>query len=415
MKPLLHAGAHGQLGNQQSELERVISVRERPPMSVGQRLKRMIPSPMRGPVTSLVQQAQLAKHLGRWLSILRARLPERGQIHVFYGHEHIPRPGEPTYGGIVKFQRMQELFPNAPRSFNILYMVSSRLPEDWLQLLWLARARRARVVWNQNGVAYPGWRGPDWEKTNRPLAKMLHAADYVFYQSRFCKLSADRFLGERRDGWEILCNAVDTTIFTPAEADPDPRHLVLLLGGSQYQYYRIDTAIRALALLARRRADVRLLVTGKLCWIPDERRALSLAQDLASDLQVADRVTFLGPYAQVAAPAIFRRAHVLLHTKYNDPCPGLVVEAMACGLPVVYSRSGGLPELVGEEAGVGVPAELSWERDHPPDAQALADAVLQVADRRQQYAAAARQRAVERFDLRPWLHRHREVFEAVLG
>ena len=65
-----------------------------------------------------------------------------------------------------------------------------------------------------------------------------------------------------------------------------------------------------------------------------------------------------------------RRADLLLHTKYNDPCPTVVLEAMASGLPVVYSASGGVPELVGEEAGVGIPAPFDWEHDHPPKGRA---------------------------------------------
>ncbi len=70
--------------------------------------------------------------------------------------------------------------------------------------------------------------------------------------------------------------------------------------------------------------------------------------------------------------------------------------------------------MVGEEAGIGIPAELSWEREFPPDANALAEAILHIAERRTQYAEAARQRAVEHFDLQPWLQRHREVFEKLV-
>ena len=88
---------------------------------------------------------------------------------------------------------------------------------------------------------------------------------------------------------------------------------------------------------------------------------------------------------------------------------------MASGLPVVYSKSGGVPELVGDEAGVGIPTEVSWEQDYPPDPNAMADAVLMVADRRDAMGAAARQRAVERFNLDSWIERHRRVFAELVS
>jgi glycosyltransferase involved in cell wall biosynthesis len=84
---------------------------------------------------------------------------------------------------------------------------------------------------------------------------------------------------------------------------------------------------------------------------------------------------------------------------------------MSCGLPVVYSASGGVPELVGD-AGRGVPAELSWEIDIPPDPQALADAVEQVARDREALSARARIRAVAQLDVSHWLARHRDIFGA---
>ena len=134
-----------------------------------------------------------------------------------------------------------------------------------------------------------------------------------------------------------------------------------------------------------------------------------------NELALNGRVEFTGPYTQREAPALFRRAHLLLHTKVLDPCPSLVIEAMACGLPVVYPKSGGTVELVGDEAGTGVPHPESWERDEPPSPEALADAVNRLIPELDRYAQAARRRAVERFALEPWLARHAELFEEVLS
>jgi glycosyltransferase involved in cell wall biosynthesis len=357
----------------------------------------------------------IVKNSWRWLGILLARKSDLDKISVFYGFDHIPSLHEVAQGGIVKFQRMQHVLPNTARHFNLVYLVSSMHPPDWAQLLWLSRRKRIRLVWNQDGVGYPGWHGPGWERVNKPMAEMMHAADYVFFQSRFCKLGSDIFLGKRQGPWEILYNAVNTDVFKRSLSDPDPQHLVLLLGGNQYQYYRLETAFRTLAILARQRKDVRLLVAGRLNWMVNEAEANGRAKQVMSDLGIGDRVEFLGPYTQEQAPGILQRAHILLHTKYNDPCPGVVIEAMACGLPVVYSESGGVPELVGKEAGIGIPTPLSWERDLPLNPEDLAEGVLRVADNRAKHADAARQRAVEFFDLRQWLKRHYEVFENLLN
>jgi glycosyltransferase involved in cell wall biosynthesis len=336
-----------------------------------------------------------------------------GKPHVFYGYDHIPRDSEHAHGGIIKAQLMQGTFPNSPRGFNILYMVSSRIPYDAVQIAAAAKTRGAHLVWNQDGVAYPAWHGPGWEAVNAPLAKLLHAASYVFYQSEFCRLSADRYLGLRKGPWEILYNPVDTQIFVPGSSDLPSACLVMLLAGNQDQSYRLSTALEVLSELVRLGKDATLLVTGRLGWMPDQAEAARLAREWAAERGVFNRVMFLGPYSQRDAPGIFRRAHLLLHTKYNDPCPSVVIEAMACGLPIVYSESGGVPELVGKDAGIGIPVERGWERDIPPEPKAMAQAVINVTDRRKEYSSAARQRAEKTFDIRPWLRRHQTVFEDV--
>jgi glycosyltransferase involved in cell wall biosynthesis len=193
------------------------------------------------------------------------------------------------------------------------------------------------------------------------------------------------------------------------------RRLTLLLAGTQDLMYKVTLALEAVALLVARGIDVRLIVTGRLRWMADEAEAARVAERHARGCGVADRVSFVGPYAQVDAPSIYQRADILLHPKYNDPCPGVVLEAMACGLPIVYSKSGGVPELVGDDAGVGIPAPESWDLEYPPPAARLADAVLEAHERHAGMSAAARQRAVDRFDLRPWIDRHRSVFESLLA
>ena len=240
---------------------------------------------------------------------------------------------------------------------------------------------------------------------NEPLAQGVHGADYVFFQSEFCRVSSDLWLEGRSGPSEVLPNPVDTEVFTPI--DRADRPLTLLLGGNQYQRYRLEVALETLRLLP----GARLLVAGKTSWEPDPRKVRQELESLLEGLE--DRVELVGTYSQVDAPALYRRADVLLHTKYNDPCPTVVLEAIACGLPVVYSRSGGTPELVGEDAGVGVPAPLDWDRDHPPAPADLAEAVGCVRERLSEYAAAARERSL-RFDVKPWIERHREVFERLV-
>jgi glycosyltransferase involved in cell wall biosynthesis len=345
----------------------------------------------------------------RHAEIARARRPSRGTIAVFYGRDRVPGLGEPVHGGLVKFQQLAQELPNEPRAFNVLYLGSTTLPPDYRDLLRLARERGAAILWNQDGVAYPAWHGPGWERTNEPLAAGLHAADRVVYQSEFCKLSADRFLGEPAAGWEVLHNPVDTRRFTPAPGPERPP--TLLLGGNQYQRYRLEVALRTLVLLP---AEWRLLVTGAVSWHADRRAARAEAAALLRDSGVAERVEMVGTYSQAEAPELLRRGDVLLHPKVNDPCPTIVLEAMACGLPVVYSATGGSPELVGDTAGVGIPGPLDWERDRPPEPAALAAAVLELHDRLPELSEAARARA-ERFDLRAWVERHRVLLEELVA
>jgi glycosyltransferase involved in cell wall biosynthesis len=349
---------------------------------------------------SPARAARYGRAAARWARLLASGRARPG-VRVFYGHDVVPRPGDRAAGGTAKAQKLNERFPNSPTDFSLLYLGTTWLPRDLGPLLRIARRRGAPIVVNQDGVAYPGWAGDRVDELNRPLRRAVLEADHVLYQSEFSKLSADLFLGEPQGAWEVLPNAADVTLFTPA-AEPPPDGPALLLGGDQTQAYRLELALRTLAALLPRHPGAHLLVTGRL---------VGPVEQLLDELGLREKVHLVGGYTQRDAPSVFRRAHLLLHTKVKDPCPTLVVEAMACGLPVVHPASGGTVELVGDVGGIGVPHPDTWDRDEPPSPEAMAEAVDRVLADLPSYAAAARARAVERFSLEPWLERHREIFE----
>src|SRR5262249_15526402 len=202
--------------------------------------------------SSMVRAERYARAAWRWLRLLTGRNSPPG-LRVFYGHDRVPAPGDAVAGGSAKFQRLAQRFPNHPTDFSLLYLGSTWLPRDAGPLLGLARRRQIPIIVNQSGVAYPGWAGSDTDQLNSDFRRVLLAADHVLYQSEFCKRSADEFLGESHGSWEVLYNAVDVEQFAPAES---PDASVLLLAGDQTQAYRLEGALRPLALLPQARPGV---------------------------------------------------------------------------------------------------------------------------------------------------------------
>jgi len=346
----------------------------------------------------------------RALARRRVAVP-RGEVRVSYGQVLRPAVEAAVRGGHVKLLDLQEAFPESPEAFNLLYLVSSAQPPFVDELARWARSRGIRVVWNQDGVAYPAWAGRRAAGLNATMRAAMRHADHVLYQSEFCRTSAARFLGAPAAPAEVLPNCVDTERFRPADPPLPPEPWVLLAAGSHQHRDRVVRAIEVVAELRRRGRDARLVVAGLLDW----KGATADLERAVRELRAETAVEVLPLYTRQQAPPIFQRAHVLLHLKYKDPCPTVVLEALASGVPVVGSRSGGLPELVGEEAGILLDVPDSWDVLHVPAADAAADAVVCLMGDHARWRAAARQRAERRFTREAWVARHRALFRGLVG
>jgi len=119
--------------------------------------------------------------------------------------------------------------------------------------------------------------------------------------------------------------------------------------------------VEAVAIARARVPEAHLLIVGD----GPERAAVRAR---AGELDLADSVTFTGSVPQRDTPAFYRTADVFALPSDFDNSPNAVLEAMACGLPVVATDVGGVREFVVDPIGGAVVP--------PRNARALADALV---------------------------------------
>lgn len=328
-------------------------------------------------------------------------------IRVFYGGGFPGNNGGPR----VKISRLIKYFKNYNYNFNMLYLLSNA---QYLSYCSLNRIKKNNIpiVLNQNGVFYSGWYKKRWKQMNENMALPYHKADYVFWQSNFCRRSADKFLGKREGKGEVLYNAVDTSIFYPKNIKKDKSILKLLVTGKMDgdNFYRIHNIIKAGKILKKQNINFVINFAGRI-----DKKNLTKSYVLIKELKLEKYINFLGPYTQEKAPEIYRNSDIYLIMNYLDPCPNTVIEAMSCGLPVVYSASGGVLELVGNKAGIGIPVKENWKSiGISPKPEEITNSIIFVMSRLCDMSLAARKRALEKFNIDQWIQRHNSIFKTLL-
>jgi glycosyltransferase involved in cell wall biosynthesis len=213
------------------------------------------------------------------------------------------------------------------------------------------------------------YRGFDDGADDRIVRLNDELADATVFQSRY-SLAAHEELGIRLRNPIVISNAVDPRIFHPA-AERSP-------------------------LFGRR---IRLIATS---WSPNPNKGAATYRLLDRALDPSRyELTFVGqiaeplerarvvpPVGSEALAALLREHDVYVAASLNDPCSNALLEGLACGLPAVYARSGGHPELVGEGGlGFSDPDELPSLLDRLVDeyeerrSEIRVPALAEVADR----------------------------------
>jgi D-inositol-3-phosphate glycosyltransferase len=153
----------------------------------------------------------------------------------------------------------------------------------------------------------------------------------------------------------IVPPGVDLAMFQPMDRSVARREIrygserLLLFVGRLERLKGVDVAIRALGLLRdRQHDDVRLLILGEDSHEGDENEEERL-KAIASDVDVRDRVDFIGSVAHHELPYFYAAADVCVMPSYSESFGLVALEAQACGCPVVASGVSGLRSVVRDE------------------------------------------------------------------
>ncbi|MEM9742512.1 MAG: glycosyltransferase [Pseudomonadota bacterium] len=266
---------------------------------------------------------------------------------------------------------------------------------DIANLLTAMTVPRERLVWNLRTAGTPAkprsrlmFRAARALSSTIPLAIANANAVRDFYVAE----------GFGCRAIDVLPNAVDTERFQPDEALRQSARERLGIGGDQlllgligrdHPVKRHDLAFAALARLPR----------AQLLCIGDRVSNAGRLRELANQHGVSDRVRLLPPMAtlEYLLPAV----DIGLCVSDREGMPNSLLELMACGVPCIGTRVGGIPELLHE---IGCVIE-------PGSTEALLSALETLSDAglRTRMGTEARQRIVADFSQAVVLHRWRQV------
>ena len=272
----------------------------------------------------------------------------------------VPKVGMTSYG-VTMFLSVASLVRRIQRRFDFDLIDAHYAYPDGLAAVLLGRLCRKPVVLSARGSDINVF--GKMLLIRRLIRYTLRQADAIIAVSDALK---ERIvdLGLPGERVAVISNGVDTRKFCAVDRDEARTALgflggrLLLSVGNLLPIKGFDVLIAALKILVERGlpSDVRLVIVGD----GPERRRLKA---LVSQARLQERVSFVGEVPQEQLRLWYNAADVFCLTSRSEGCPNVVLEAIACGTPVVASAVGGVPEIIQSELNGllcrGRPSELA--------------------------------------------------------
>ena len=277
-----------------------------------------------------------------------------------------------------------------PSTRSISFTRISSIPTEWRGTSWLAAWNVPLVV-----TEHAPWTG--WLERPGVRGPALAAAEYatrIIAVSNYVRETIVEYTGDGARV-DVIPNGVDGSLYRPS-ADARDENLILYVGVINFNK-GIDVLLEALPDVIGRRADARVELVGG-SFYRDTRLQQEELEARASALGLGGRVSFVGHLSPHEVAERMAASAVLVLPSRAESFGSVLIEALACGTPVVATRCGGPEDIVHPAVGKLVPKE---------NAEALADALVEVMDDRDKYPPEAlREDALRRFGWDVVVRRH---------
>jgi glycosyltransferase involved in cell wall biosynthesis len=202
----------------------------------------------------------------------------------------------------------------------------------------------------------------------------------------------------------VIHNAVDLRRFSVKDSGPCHRPRVGIVGNLIPLKGHVDFLQMAFEL-TNRNVDAEYWIVGEDIHNSGYKKVLD---DKTKELGLADRIRFLGHRGDI--PEILNELDVAICSSHYEPFGRCVIEAMACGKPVVATNVGGIPEIIEDQiSGILVPP-------HAPSK--MADAVASLASDpslRAKLASSARRRVERLFGVETHVRQVSNVYNTIFS
>lgn len=230
--------------------------------------------------------------------------------------------------------------------------------------------------------------------------RVVRYCDRVLTSSQETAREIQRAFRISPDKIRMVYNGLDADFFRPLNGEPKRPNRLLFVGNTDDPKKGILYLLQALTFLP---GEVTLTIVDQ--GAPFK----TYAPELVQKFNLASRVTFTGKVSPEALRELYTSSEAVVLPSLYEGFGLPAAESMACGTPVIGTRAGALPEVVGEEgAGILVPTR---------DPQALAQAILALLrdpERRKKMGIAGRQRVEKLFTWERVAEQTVEVYKELL-